>query len=179
HDQQAVWCLELARTAEEELEGPRQATWFARLDLERENLRAAAAWATETGHPEIVLGLGAALWRFWLARGDGAAIRGELTAALAVRPSENALRVKALNAAGVLAGEGDDFTAARELFSEALVLADRLHDRRQMARTLMNLGVIALYMEDYDAALSRYQEAGEIWRELGDVRGQSVMCQNL
>jgi tetratricopeptide (TPR) repeat protein len=48
-----------------------------------------------------------------------------------------------------------------------------------MARILMNLGVIALYTEDYATALSRYQEAGDIWRELGDIRGQSVMCQNL
>ncbi|HLY48862.1 MAG TPA: BTAD domain-containing putative transcriptional regulator [Solirubrobacteraceae bacterium] len=176
---QALWCLELARTAEENLEGPRQAAWFARLDLERENLRAAAAWGAANGQPEIVLGLGAALWRFWLARGDGAAVRAELAAALASRRDDSELRVKALNAAGVLAGEADDFTAARELFSEALVLADKLRDRRQMARTLMNLGVIALYMEDYAAALGRYQEAGEIWRELGDVRGQSVMCQNL
>ncbi len=176
---QAQWCLDLAAAAEMELQGPRQATWFDRLDLERENLRAAAAWGTANEQPEIVLGLGAALWRFWLARGEGAAVRGELAAALATGRGGSALRVKALNAAGVLAGEGDDFKAALELFNEALALADQLDDRRQMARTLMNLGVIALYTEDYATALTRYQEAGDIWRELGDVRGQSLMCQNL
>jgi tetratricopeptide (TPR) repeat protein len=119
------------------------------------------------------------LWRFWLARGAGAEARGELASALASREGEDELRVKALNAAGILAGEADDFAGAHELFGEALALADRLSDRRQMARILMNLGVIALYTEDYEAALSRYREAGEIWRELGDVRGQSVMSQNL
>jgi tetratricopeptide (TPR) repeat protein len=48
-----------------------------------------------------------------------------------------------------------------------------------MARSLMNLGVIALYSEDYAAALARYERAGEIWQELGEVRGQSLMCQNM
>lgn len=179
HRRQALWCLDLAQRAEPELEGPSQASWFARLDLERENLRAASAWAAVELEAEVVLGLGASLWRFWLARGAGAEVRGELTAALATRRGDDELRVKALNAAGILAGEAGDFAGAHELFGEALALADRLRDRRQMARILMNLGVIALYTEDYAAALSRYREAGDIWRELGDVRGQSVMCQNL
>jgi tetratricopeptide (TPR) repeat protein len=126
-----------------------------------------------------VLDLNASLWRFWLARGAGAEVREDLTAALATRQGDDELVVKALNAAGILAGEADDFTGAHELFEEALTLADRLSDRRQMARILMNRGVIALYTEDYEAALSRYRAAGDIWSELGDVRGQSVMCQNL
>lgn len=175
---QALWCLDLAQAAEQELDGPRQASWFAQLDLERENLRAAAAWAAAADKPEIVLGLGSALWRFWLARGSAADLRAELTAALATASGDKEQRAKALNAAGVLAGEADDFAAARELFDEALELAAKLPDRRQMARILMNLGVIALYMEDHEMALERYRAAGDIWQELGDVRGQSIMCQN-
>ncbi|MBV8432636.1 MAG: MFS transporter [Solirubrobacterales bacterium] len=176
---QALWCLELARGAEQELGGPRQATWFARLDLEHENLRAAAAWAAAHDEPETVLGLGAALWRFWVARGAAADVRDDLTRALATGRGDRELRVRALNAAGVLAGEADDFAGARELFGEALELATEIADRRQTARTLMNLGVIELYTEDHEAALIRYEQAGDIWRELGDVRGQSRMCQNL
>ncbi len=176
---QALWCLELAQAAEHELEGPRQAKWIEQLDQERENLRAATAWAITHDQPEIVLGLGAALRRFWLARGAGADIREDLTAALATGRGDPELRVKALNAAGVLAGEADDFAGARGLFTEALKLARKLSDPRQTARILMNMGVIALYTEDYETALSRYREAGDIWRELGDVRGQSIMCQNL
>jgi predicted ATPase/DNA-binding SARP family transcriptional activator len=178
-NRQALWCLELARAAEQDLEGPRQGSWFARLDLEQENLRAATAWAVASHQPEIVLGLEAALWRFWLARGAAADVRGDLTAALATGAGDSALRVKALNAAGVLAGELDDFAAARRHFAEALELAAQLGDRRQVARSLMNLGVIDVYTEAYATAAGRYQEAGDIWRELGDIRGQSLMCQNL
>jgi predicted ATPase/DNA-binding SARP family transcriptional activator len=175
----ALWCLDLAQAAENELEGPHQASWFARLDLERENLRSATAWAAEHDQPEIVLGLGSAIWRFWLARGAAAELQDDLIAALTSGRGSKELRAKALNAAGVLAGETDDFTAAQRLFDEALGLAETLPDRRQMARSLMNLGVIALYSEDYPTALERYERAGAIWQELGEVRGQSAMCQNM
>jgi predicted ATPase/DNA-binding SARP family transcriptional activator len=175
----ARWCVALAESAEQELEGREQASWFARLDAERENLRAAAAWALTNGAPEITLELDGALWRFWLARGAGMELRGELTAALGSGAGDPALRAKALNAAGVLAGEAGDLPAARASFEQALDLATQLADRKQMARTLMNLGVIALYTDDHATALARYQQAGDIWRDLDDLRGQSVMCQNL
>jgi non-specific serine/threonine protein kinase len=175
----ARWCVALAESAEHELEGREQASWFARLDAERENLRAAAAWALANGEPEITLELDGALWRFWLARGAGTGLQGELAAALGSGEGDPALRAKALNAAGVLAGEAGDLPAARGSFEQALDLATQLADRKQMARTLMNLGVIALYTDDHATALARYQQAGDIWRELGDLRGQSVMCQNL
>jgi predicted ATPase len=175
----ALWYRALAESAEDELEGREQATWFARLDAERENLRAAAAWGLANGEPEITLELDGALWRFWMARGGGAEVRAELGVALGSGEGDPGLRAKALNAAGVLAGEAGDLDAARTSFEQALTLAKQLDDHRQVARTLMNLGVIALYTEEYLAALARYQEAGDIWRELGDLRGQSVMCQNL
>jgi non-specific serine/threonine protein kinase len=175
----ARWCARFAEAAENELEGHEQATWFARMDLERENLRAAAAWGLAHDLPEITLEIDGALWRFWMARGAGTEVRSELTAALGSGRGDTTLRAKALNAAGVLAGEGGDLSAARIAFEQALELARQLNDRKQMARTLMNLGVIALYSEEYLNALARYKEAGEIWRELEDPRGQSVMCQNL
>jgi predicted ATPase/DNA-binding SARP family transcriptional activator len=174
-----LWCLSLAKSAEQDLEGPRQATLFARLDAEWENLRSAAGWALENDQPEIVLELHGALWRFWLARGATAEVREELKAALSSGRGGAEVRAKALNASGVLAGEGGDFAAARAAFEQALELAAQFGGRRQMARTLMNLGVIASFTQDYDTALARYSEAGEIWVELGDLRGQSVMCQNL
>jgi len=175
----ALWCVTLAEAAEQELEGRQQAIWFERLDAEQENLRAAAAWGLANGEPEITLELDGALWRFWLARGAGVEVRDELTAALGSGRGDAGLRAKALNAAGVLAGEAADFPAARASFEQALDLAAQLADRRQVARTLMNLGVIALYTEEYVTALARYRQAGEIWQELGDLRGQSVMRQNL
>ncbi len=175
----AAWYAELARAAEQELEGPSQAQWFERLDAERENLRAAAAWALANAEPELALQIDGGLWRFWLARAAIAEVRRELTAALAADGVDKQLRAKALNAAGVLAAETGNVEEARAGFEQALDVAADVEDRRQIARILMNLGVIAVYTEDYSTAVARYSEAGDMWKELGDLRGQSVMCQNL
>src|SRR6202012_4306772 len=137
------------------------------------------AWAIANGEPEIALGLDGALWRFSLARGAVAEARGVLDAALASGRGDPALRVKALNAVGILAGSANDFASARASFEEALDLAREVGDPRKVARALMNLGVIAMYTEELEMALARYGAAGDIWRELGDVRGQSVMHQNM
>lgn len=175
----AVWCRRLAEAAEPELEGPRQSTWFVRLDAEAENLRAASAWGLEHGSPEIPLGLVGASWRFWLARGSAREVRGVLNAALRYGRGDEALRSKALNAAGILAGETGDLAAAAASFHEALRLAEHATDRRQVAKVLANLGVIDSFTHDYAGASRRYREAADIWHELGDLRGESVTLQNL
>jgi predicted ATPase len=65
----ARYFAELAETAEPELTGARQVDWLNRLETEHANLRAALAWAIETGAGEIAARLGAALWRFWSMHG--------------------------------------------------------------------------------------------------------------
>ena len=42
-----------------------------------------------------------------------------------------------------------------------------------------NLGVLDVFASDYASAQARYEEAASIWRELGNVRGLSVVIQNL
>jgi predicted ATPase/class 3 adenylate cyclase len=175
----AHWYVALGETAEPELEGRQQAAWFARLEAERDNLRAAAAWGLTNGEPEITLELDGALWRFWLSRGAYAEIRSELTAALRSGRGGPALRTKALNGAGVMAGEAGDYLAARDLFEQALALTAETGDLRLRAGILLNLGIVAVYTENYSTAMARYQEGGDLWRELGDLRGQSIMTQNL
>jgi hypothetical protein len=65
-----------AEKIEPELEGPQQATWMERLDLEHDNLRAALQWALaentgidEQERRQTALRLTVALRRFWLVRG--------------------------------------------------------------------------------------------------------------
>ena len=42
--------------------------WFARLEQEHDNLRAAMNWLLERREAEMALRLGAALWWFWQER---------------------------------------------------------------------------------------------------------------
>jgi tetratricopeptide (TPR) repeat protein len=57
--------LTLAERAEVELFGFKQDYWFAQLESERDNLRAALQWAVESGRAAIAVPLAAALCSFW------------------------------------------------------------------------------------------------------------------
>jgi predicted ATPase/DNA-binding SARP family transcriptional activator len=169
----------LAEVAEEGIRGPSQSEWFVRLDADAENLRAATAWALADGDTDTALRLGGGLWRYWLARGHITERRAALAQALALDGGRPDLRVNALNAAGVMAGEAGDFAAARELFTEAVGVARELGDQRLMAGLEGNLGILALYAGEPEEAVRRYEAATAIWRDIGDSFGISLMTQNL
>ena len=72
----------LARDAEPELLGAHQKAWLDRLDVERDNLRAAMQHAIDDGRIELALAMGGALWRFWQQRGHLVEGRESLVALL-------------------------------------------------------------------------------------------------
>ena len=79
----AEWCLALAEGAAPELTGDRQARWFATLEAEHDNLRAALAHLDATRQRELQLRLAVALSRFWYVRGHLVDARRRLDEALA------------------------------------------------------------------------------------------------
>src|SRR5437868_3609269 len=64
----ALYSLELALAAEQELTGPQQALWMDRLTDAHDNIRAALEWA-RTSVAALGLQLAGALWRFWHTHG--------------------------------------------------------------------------------------------------------------
>jgi predicted ATPase/class 3 adenylate cyclase/DNA-binding CsgD family transcriptional regulator/tetratricopeptide (TPR) repeat protein len=64
-ERHAGWCADFADTAQSFLAGPDQATWFARLETEHDNLRAALDWAVVTPCPQVGLRIVASLTWFW------------------------------------------------------------------------------------------------------------------
>ena len=64
-------------------------------------------------------------------------------------------------------------------FEESLALAQRVGEREREARAGNNLGILALYAGDFETAVSRYEAALALARELGDDRTISLMAQNL
>jgi len=78
----AAYVLDLAERAEPRLRGPDQVPWLARLRAERGDLRAALAYAAETGDAALARRLCSALTVFWLLTGDHHAMATWTRAAL-------------------------------------------------------------------------------------------------
>jgi DNA-binding CsgD family transcriptional regulator/tetratricopeptide (TPR) repeat protein len=171
--------LDLAQVAEPELTGPDQARWLERLAAEHDNLRAALAWAIETGEVDLALGLAGALWRFWWTRGYLTEGRRWLEAALALASPDTVGRAKALHAAGSLAQEQGDHEQATAYLERGLAAARAAQDRLIAARCLNELGFIARDRGAYEQADRSFGEALALCREAGDRRGVAVSLANL
>src|SRR6202011_1850256 len=74
----AAYHLDLVERAALQFVGPHQQAWFARLDRERDNLRAVERWATAHLDAHSIVRLWAALWPFWLASDDASDSRERL-----------------------------------------------------------------------------------------------------
>ncbi|HET8632119.1 MAG TPA: hypothetical protein VFL91_32230, partial [Thermomicrobiales bacterium] len=173
----AAHYLALAERAEPHLwGGADQRAWVARLDTERDNLRAALGWAEERGEAELGLGLVAALGRFWFIDGRTSEGRDRLERALAAAPlGSAALRARALFYMGLLATQQSDRDGAMASAEASLALFRALGDARWTAMVLGNLAHAALNTGDRERAAALFEESlalsrgrGEAW---GFVRG--------
>ena len=174
--------LALAEQAESRLTGPDQGEWFARLEIEHENLLAALDWCVDReGDALRALRMTVALYRFWSARGHYDLGRRELE--LAIRrdadKSPTHERANALVRAGGMALYLADPAGARPLIEESLAISRSLDDARGVARTLSGLGTVAMYQGDMPAARAYFEESLAGYRALGARRGEAVAMHNL
>ncbi|MFL5944894.1 MAG: AfsR/SARP family transcriptional regulator [Gaiellaceae bacterium] len=170
----------LAEEAEPELAKGDQATWFARVEDEHDNIREALTYAFERRDATSALRLVVGIRRFWQIHGHLAEGREALDAALALAPdAPSELRSNALNMIGILAGEQGDFDAARLNFTAALDDARAIGATRPLSSALVNLGTLAFFGGDHDTARELYQESIEHFEALGDLRGQALANENL
>ncbi len=102
-----------------------------RLDLERDNLRAALASAL-VADPQTALRLAVALWRFWLMRGYLAEGYRWLTAALAAAPEHTVVRARALLATCVIGLRRGVPVHIHEFAAESVAIFRELKDRAGM-----------------------------------------------
>lgn len=167
--------LELSEEAEGHLTGPDQRRWLDVLTREHDNVRDALAWAIEGDWGETALRLGAALWRFWYARGHLEEARRWIGAALNLPSSEerSKLRARCLSALGGIAYWQNDFATAAAAYQEALEIHRELGDRPATVQALFDLGTARAVMGDPQAAESLLQESLGTARELGDQRGEA------
>ncbi len=132
----AAHYLALAEEAESALAGPEQLGWAARLERERDNLRAALAWAGAARDAATGRRLAGALWRFWAVRGPLSEGRRWLREALA---GVAAARGR-MEQAARLCGTGD---ALRARLGAGLPPADPVGCARTVTTVRAALGDVA------------------------------------
>lgn len=169
----------LALTRQAQLTGPEQEAWLARLNLERDNLRAALQWALDQGQTEAALASAAALWRYWHMQSHLSEGRAWLEGALALPgAAESLARAEALSGAGVLAWMQSDYHLARQRLLESLAIRQRLGGAGT-AGTLNNLGVVSYLQEAYTEARDEFEQSLALYRQEGDTLGAARPLGNL
>ena len=121
------WYIELAESDPTPIGDLPTRDRLRRLDLERDNLRAALASAL-AGDPQVALRLTVALWRFWLMRGYLAEGYRWLDASLAAAPEHTADRARALLAACLVGLRRGVHGRLREFGDESVAIFRELGD---------------------------------------------------
>jgi predicted ATPase/DNA-binding SARP family transcriptional activator len=173
--------LELAEKADPELDaGGEQSLWLERVALEHDNMRAGLAWLASAGEPELELRLACALKNFWFVQGHLSEGRRWLEDALARDQAQpKAMRAYALTALGQLVYRVGEFQAARAALEESLDLYRELDDPTGIARSVGELGSVAVFEGDYARAVPLYEESAALFRRAGDTMRLASVLGNL
>jgi predicted ATPase/DNA-binding CsgD family transcriptional regulator len=172
--------LALAETAEPQLTGPDQQTWLGRLRGERDNLREAVRWLVDDVGGEAGLRITSALWRFW--EGMGSATEGQRWLEAALDQGQDAslaLRARALVRACSLARQRGEYARAEELGEASRSLREQIGDRRGVASSIQNVGLVAEQRGDLARASELYAASHAIFEALNDWRGVAASLNNI
>jgi ATP/maltotriose-dependent transcriptional regulator MalT len=169
--------LALAQEAAWGLEGPAQARWLRRLDLDHENLRTAIRWAVDEGEPSIGLQLLSAARHFLWLHGDLGEARRWLDGLLA-RPgaAPEPVRARALLTAGQFAFYQGDFARAAEQLEDAARTAAGVADHQTRILAHLVLCRVALAQGDAETARLWIEEGHALARATGDA---TLLCESL
>jgi predicted ATPase/class 3 adenylate cyclase len=159
--------LALAQEAEPHLR-QESSEWLDRLEPEHDNARAALDHLEATGEHELALLLAAAMWWFWSLSGNVREGRRRLERALAGDERSTATRAYALMGAADLALDTGDKASSRLRGEEALAQFRMLEDQWGAAFSLLILGLISAFEDDWQNAQPRFEESARLFGELAD-----------
>lgn len=173
-----LFFAQLIARAKPHLVAADQVTWFARLDAELDNLRAAtdralqqAAMHGDSEHAVRALMMLADLERFWSPRGYSAEgderLRRALDLPAAHAPAAAIARAHALNAAGVLVMLQGQYAEAWRQVEQALAIGEAQADQLILLLSLRNLGTIAVLQRNTDVGTALLQRCLALGRGMG------------
>lgn len=150
-----------------------QEGWFARIEQEHDNFRAALAWALDGNQTDEAARMALGLWRFWHARTyqqEGLHWLEQIIALDADHPLPDALRPRLFNALGVLAHRAARFDRATRYHTEALRLWTTADDRAGMAQALFDMSWQHFDQVELEPAKQYARESLALAESLGDKR---------
>jgi predicted ATPase/transcriptional regulator with XRE-family HTH domain len=160
--------LSLAEEAAVLVNVSEQRAWLDRLDVERDNLRAALQWAREHGDMDVGPRLALALRGFWMLRGPLSEGRGWLTAFAAADTISPPLRAATLSAAGRLAAAEGRRTESTELMEQSLAPYRDRGDHGGLAEALGWLPMSWYMIGEVERAAELLRWSEREARETGD-----------
>ncbi len=159
--------LRLAEEAEHQLWSSEQGTWFKRLIVERDNLRAVLAWSLDHDL-DLGLRIGGALQKFWNSEGHYREWRIWIEQALeAAVDADPPVRSRALTVAGWLAMHDGDLAVAIDRSEEGLKIARDLDNPAIVKNAALGLGLVKLARGEIPGAVTLFQEGVDISRTPG------------
>jgi predicted ATPase/DNA-binding SARP family transcriptional activator len=160
----AEWYLALAEEGETHLGGGEADSWFATLEAESDNFRAALAWA-EAASSDLLMRLATSLANFWALRGHAGEGAEWLKRSLTSDASASLpLRAKALRGAAAMAYYRGAMAQAEELWSQSRDLLVQLGDEEAAGRVAANLALIAIENGELERAERITHEALRLLR---------------
>jgi predicted ATPase/transcriptional regulator with XRE-family HTH domain len=179
-DRLVGWCLRLAEEAEAGLSGDGHQAWLRTLADEHANLAAALDHAIAAGDASAAHRLAAALWRYWEINGHVVEGRQWLARVLGLDGTvPPPVKAAAFKAAGNLARDQGDRTAAMGFHRQAHELFAAAGDSKGVAAVLNNMGAIELDAGDTDAAVSHFEASLEAFRAVEDQWGVARVLGNI
>jgi predicted ATPase/DNA-binding CsgD family transcriptional regulator len=174
--QHFAWYLQLAEHAAPNFSGQQQDAWFARLEVEYENMRTALAWAIDAERSEEAARFALAVWRFWHTRTyqrEGLRWLERILALDASKPLSPTLRPRLFNALGVLSHSLSQFDQATHYHTEALRLWRTSDDRISMAQALFDIGWQQFDEMKLDLASESARKSLVLAQEVGDRQAEA------
>jgi predicted ATPase len=180
-DAHAGYFLQLGAEADRGMRSHAQLEWFACLEADQDNLRAAIAWLARQERIEEALKLATdTMWFHWI-RGLYTESRDLLESLLAHPKAamRTVGRAKALvGVQGSASPLGDPYRAKLAAM-EAVSIAREHDDPYTTAFTLLSLGITHMHEGDLDAAVTEIEENLAIGEELNDLWLVGIASGNL
>jgi non-specific serine/threonine protein kinase len=160
-DRHLAFYLAFAERGRTQFFGPEQGSWYARFDLERDNLLAAHAWCERAaGAAEAGLRLVYAISLYWIHRG-GLQLGQRVTLEALARPgaqTRNLARCRAVYIAAQITSCMGRYADSEGYAEESLAIAREIGDGERIAIALMSLA-LQLAVEDRPRARAYSEEA--------------------